>query len=203
MAQVSLITLIADARSGRLVSFPTDTVPALAVLPDRAEQLFSAKQRDLSKPLILMAATLESLWDYVVGSEAERAIWQQVAKRYLPGALTLVLPASSQVPTAMNPLDPSTIGVRVPDHPIAQAILQATGPLATTSANLSNQPTLRTMAEIATQFPDVSTLSSLEIETSPGSAVASGIPSTVIEWSGVSWKVLRQGAIAFDAALGV
>lgn len=203
MAQVSLTTLIADARSGHIVSFPTDTVPALAVLPDRAEQLFIAKQRDLSKPLILMAATLESLWDYVVGSEAERAIWQQVAKRYLPGALTLVLPASSQVPAAMNPLDPSTIGVRVPNHTIAQAILQETGPLATTSANLSNQPTLRTMAEIATQFPDVSTLSSLEIETSPGSAAASGIPSTVIQWSGESWKVLRQGAIAFDAAVGV
>ncbi|MBW4522528.1 MAG: L-threonylcarbamoyladenylate synthase [Scytolyngbya sp. HA4215-MV1] len=203
MAQVSLTTLIADARSGRLVSFPTDTVPALAVLPDRADQLFITKQRDGSKPLILMGATLETLWDYVMGSEQERRIWQQVATRYLPGALTLVLPASSLVPRVMNPQDPSTIGVRVPDHAIAQAILQETGPLATTSANLSSQPTLRTMAEIAAQFPDVSTLSSLETETVPGSEAASGIPSTVIQWSGESWKVLRQGAILFDAAVGV
>jgi len=61
MAQVSITDLVAGVRSGCLVSFPTDTVPALAVRPDRAE-IFAAKQRSQNKPLTLMGATSADLW---------------------------------------------------------------------------------------------------------------------------------------------
>lgn len=201
MPQVSLRELVAQACSGEhLVSFPTDTVPALGSRPDRADRIFAAKQRDPAKPLILMAATTAELWAYVMGSPAERQLWQQVAERYLPGALTLVLPASDRVPPTMNPTQPTTIGVRVPNHAVAIAILARTGPLATSSANLSGQPALQTMAEIVAAFPRVFTLSPHENEdtTVPNiSAPTTGVPSTVIRWTGSGWDILRQGAVRF------
>jgi L-threonylcarbamoyladenylate synthase len=202
MTQVSFEVLVAGASSGQdLISFPTDTVPALAARPDRASLISAAKQRSLDKPLILMAAEVKELWSYVAGSSEERQIWQQMADRYLPGALTLVLPASDRVSPELNPKDPTTIGVRVPNHPIAQAILSRTGPLATTSANLSGQPALQTMAEIEAQFPQVLTLSPSELQalqsTSPltSSFSPSGVPSTVVRWTESGWEVLRQGAV--------
>jgi L-threonylcarbamoyladenylate synthase len=207
MTQVSFEVLVAGASSGQdLISFPTDTVPALAARPDRASLIFAAKQRSLDKPLILMAAEVKELWSYVIGSSEERQIWQQMADRYLPGALTLVLPASDRVSPELNPKDPTTIGVRVPNHPIARAILARTGPLATTSANLSGQPALQTMAEVEAQFPQVLTLSPSEQQTlqsaSPlvTSAFPSGVPSTVVRWTQSGWEVLRQGAVELDSS---
>lgn len=192
MTQVAIADLIAGVRAGSLASFPTDTVPALAVLPERAELIFAAKGRSREKPLILMGASPEALWPYVTGSAEEKKIWQKVAAKYWPGALTLVLPASDRVPLAMNPTDPTTIGVRVPDCAIAQKILAQTGPLATTSANRSGEAALQTMAEIETQFPDVLTLDIAELESVKP---VIGLPSTVVKWTGSGWKILRQGGI--------
>jgi L-threonylcarbamoyladenylate synthase len=206
MPQVLLPALVAKALSGEsLVSFPTDTVPALSARPDRADLIFAAKQRTLDKPLILMAATSAELWPYVTGSIAERQLWQQVADRHWPGAVTLVLPSSDRVPPTMNPKQPTTIGVRVPKHPIAIAILAQTGPLATTSANRSGQPALQTMAAIAAAFPQVFTLLPAAAETlsteatlSANTPDPSGVPSTVIRWTGGGWEILRQGAVRLD-----
>ena len=196
MTQVSMNTLVEGAISGdRIVSFPTDTVPALATLPDRSELIFVAKRRSQDKPLILMAASAEALWPYVQGSPAELKLWQQVAKSYWPGALTLVLPASEKVPAAMNSIDRTTIGVRVPNFPLALKILEQTGPLATTSANLSGQPPRLSVAEIEALFPEVLTLVPSEL---PTAITASSLPSTVAKWTGSNWEILRQGAIELE-----
>lgn len=194
MVQVSIDKLIDAAIAGnQVVSFPTDTVPALAARPDQAELIFQTKQRSQDKPLILMGATPDALWPYVKGTVEELLIWQNIAQQYWPGALTLVLPASAKVSVAMNPLDPSTIGIRVPNCAIAQQILARTGPMATTSANLSGQPPLLTMAEINTQFSNVLTLFSSEFDQT---ITASTIPSTVAKWQGNGqWEILRQGCI--------
>lgn len=197
MTQVSMSALVAGASSGQLVSFPTDTVPALAVRPDCSELIFKAKQRSQEKPLILMGAYPASVWSFVKGTDAEMTIWQQVAQKYWPGALTLVLPASAQVPAAMNPSDPTTIGVRVPNSKIAIAILSQTGPLATTSANRSGEPPLQTMEEIEAEFPDVLTLHPHELEATQ--AIPVGIPSTVAKWTGEGWQILRQGGISLES----
>lgn len=190
---VSTQDLIAGALSGSLVSFPTDTVPALATLPHKAELIFAAKQRSQDKPLILMGAKAADLWSFVTGSAEELQVWQQVADTYWGGALTLVLPASKRVPPEMNLADPTTIGLRVPNSAIAQQILSQTGPLATTSANISGQPPLQTIAEIDTAFPDVLTLfPTLATENSIG------VPSTVIKWTGSNWQTLRLGAVKLD-----
>jgi L-threonylcarbamoyladenylate synthase len=196
MAQVSIASLIQGAISGDyIISFPTDTVPALAVRPDRSELIFAAKRRSLDKPLILMAASAQALWPYVQGNPAELKLWQQVAASFWPGALTLVLPASAKVPAAMNPIDPTTIGVRVPNFPLALQILEQTGPLATTSANLSGQPPLESICQIEAQFPQVLTLAP---STSSTTATASSLPSTVAKWTGSEWEILRQGAVQLE-----
>jgi L-threonylcarbamoyladenylate synthase len=119
--------------------------------------------------------------------------------------LTLVLPASQRLPTAMNPSDPTTIGIRVPNHPIAQHILALTGPLATTSVNRSGEPPLLTISEINSQFSEVLTLRPndlAELEERyadqlqlTDSIQPTGQPSTVVKWTGTGWQVLRQGEI--------
>ncbi|WP_017319277.1 L-threonylcarbamoyladenylate synthase [Mastigocladopsis repens] len=208
MTQVSLDALVAGVRAGQLVSFPTDTVPALAALPEQGALIYAAKQRSQDKPLILMAASAEEIWSFVTGRGNEYEIWQRVAKKYWPGALTLVLPASARVPKAMNsvsdedfdpqkdkPTHPMTIGIRVPNSRIAQTILTQTGPLATTSANLSGQPPLQTMAEIEAQFPHVLTLAATEFKDERHGI---GLPSTVVKWTEKNWQILRQGAIKVE-----
>lgn len=203
MSAVSLAELVAAARDGsHLVSFPTDTVPALAARPGSAGMIFAAKQRSETKPLILMGACGEDLWPYVQGSSEEFAVWQRVADRYWGGALTLVLPASDRLPRQMNPTDPSSIGIRVPNSAIARHILAQTGPLATTSVNRSGEPPLITIPEINAGFPEVLTLSVEELtelrqQLEPGKVgtVASGVPSTVVRWMGNGWEVLRQGSV--------
>ncbi|PSB00757.1 L-threonylcarbamoyladenylate synthase [Merismopedia glauca] len=188
MTLVSLSALIQGAKQGSVVSFPTDTVPALAALPSQAELIYQVKQRSLDKPLILMADKAESLWDFVQGSQLEREMWQKVAEIHWAGALTLVLPASERVPPSVNPNHPQSIGIRVPNCALAQEILSQTGPLVTTSANLSGHPPLLSLKEISQVFPDVLTLDT----TSP---TISGIPSTVAQWTGTRWQILRQGIV--------
>ena len=215
MPKVSLDTFTIGAKSGaRLVSFPTDTVPALAARPDQAERLFVLKQRSLDKPLILMAATIDDLWPYLSGTPVEQSIWRSVADRYWPGPLTLVLSASDRLPSMINPTQTGSVGVRIPNHPIALHILTQTGPLATTSANRSGFPALQTMAEIEAQFPTVLTLSDtalVNIQSAWTSGLikgcvhsdswappTSGIPSTIAKWTGKKWEILRQGTIQLE-----
>lgn len=193
MTQVSLDILIKGAIAGKVVSFPTDTVPALAVLPEHADLIFALKKRPPDKPLILMGASITALSPYITGTVAELAAWGQMAQCYWPGQLTLVLPASSQVSALINPINPATVGIRVPAHPIAQAILAQTGPLATTSANLSGEAPLESMSAIENAFPDVLTLANEGLETAI--KLGSGLPSTVAKWTGQGWEILRQGSI--------
>lgn len=191
MTRVSQEELATRAIASFVISFPTDTVPALGVLPDHADKIFTLKQRSQDKPLILMAATAEQLWQFVQGSSQERKIWSQTAQKYWPGALTLVLPASTLVHPSVNPHDPTTIGLRIPNHPLALAILAQTGPLATTSANLSGEPPLETLDEIDRKFPQLPILDYGK----PGEKLGSGLPSTVAKWNVDHWEILRKGYI--------
>ncbi len=189
--------LIAGAIAGKIISFPTDTVPALAVKPELAQDLFQLKQRPPTKPLILMGAAIADLWPYISGTAEEMQLWQNLASQYFPGALTLVLPASDAVPPGMNPTNSQTIGIRIPDHAIALSILKKTGALATTSANISGQAPFLTMGEIAQAFPQVLVYSSKDLD--PQKPMGSGLPSTVIQWTGTDWQLLRQGNLKLSA----
>lgn len=84
MAQGTLQELVEGVLAGKVISFPTDTVPALATLPQKSPLIFAAKQRSQDKPLILMAACAADVWDFVAGTTEELLIWQQMAATYWP-----------------------------------------------------------------------------------------------------------------------
>jgi L-threonylcarbamoyladenylate synthase len=90
----------------------------------------------------------------------------------------------------MNPQTPTSLGIRVPAHDLARAILRQTGPLATTSANRSGQAALLDPGAIAQQFPAAWVLDP-SLNPKPGSGQA----STVARWTPMGWQILRQGAI--------
>jgi L-threonylcarbamoyladenylate synthase len=191
MPQGSIAELAEAARLGQLICFPTDTVPGLATCPEAAAAIYATKQRAFEKPLILMAATPAALWPFVQDKPDEQ-IWRTVAAKYWPGALTLVLPASDRLPHAVNPTNPTSIGIRVPNWPIAQQILAQTGPLATTSLNRSGQEPLEELEAIATEFPTVLTPTA-ELWVLP--CRQDRQPSTVAQWTEQGWSILRQGAV--------
>ncbi len=187
MSLVTMAALVAGARSGKVISFPTDTVPALAVIAARSLEIFKIKQRSPTKPLILMGAKLEDLWDFVETNHQAFTIWQELAQTHLPGALTLVLPAN-EFGKSLNP-GFETIGIRIPAHKSAIALLQQTSPLLTTSANLSGELPLLDMKEISARFPQVLTLD----QTNSAEFIVSGSASTVLAWTDQGWEIKRQG----------
>lgn len=195
MVFVSASVLVEKAIAGEVVSFPTDTVPALAVKPDNAQRIFHAKQRPPTKPLILMAAHRRDLWPYLQDLPEKETIWSAIAQQYWPGALTLVLPASHRLPPAINPQNTGTVGLRIPQQAIALEILEQTGVLATTSANLSGEPPLEWMTQIDQAFPQVSVLQCHPQERQ--GKIGNGRPSTVVAWQDHSWQILRQGHVPF------
>ena len=200
MPLVNFEQLVAKAKANEVISFPTDTVPGVAVKPEYAQKIYELKRRSPDKPLILMAASLEEVWDYVAGSDADKEQWLAIANKYWPGALTLVLPASAKVTKAINPTQSGTVGVRVPDLKIAREILAQTGVMATTSANLSGQPPIEWTEEIALTFPELPVLDCWDVE--QFGKIGSGQPSTVIQWqSDGSWKILRQGSVSLDSTI--
>ena len=204
MPSLTLDALVAYVQSGG-ISFPTDTLAAVAALPRQGQRLYKLKQRPPEKPLILMAATADELWSYTVGQPAERRQWADVVAAHWPGPLTLVLPASDRLPAAMNPLQTGTIGIRIPNHPVARRVLALTGPLATTSTNRSGEPALNEPPEIAAAFPEVGLLETAAIDQILAQAdnasantqprQASGIASTVAQWTDNDWQIIRQGTI--------
>jgi L-threonylcarbamoyladenylate synthase len=172
---------------GSAALFPTDTLPALAASPGQANQLWRLKQRPADKPLILMAASSEDLFACL--GVAPRNEWLEMAAWAWPGAVTLVLPAVGVVAEALNP-GGSSLGLRLPASAEAQALLQLSGPLATTSANISGCPAACTAQEAAQQFPRVPLLAPIPWP------LAAGQASTVVAWRAEGgWQVLRAGAL--------
>ncbi len=127
---------VAALRRGAVIAFPTDTVFGLAALasdPEAVRRIAVIKGRPPEQPLILMAAGPEEMAPFAeLGT-----IGIGLAGRFWPGPLTLIVPAR---PPAAPLGGGRTVGVRVPAHPLALALLSAAGPLATTSANLHGRP---------------------------------------------------------------
>ncbi len=174
-------------RQGEAAIFPTDTLPALASRPEHAAQLWNLKERPQHKPLILMGACANDLWQWL--GRKPLASWTQLADQYWPGALTLVVPAA---PELVNPLHPGgdSIGLRVPACDVALALLRASGPLATTSANRSGEDPCLNPQEAAKRFPNVAQLAPQPWPHPSGKA------STVLRWiDGDGWRMLRRGAV--------
>ncbi len=174
-------------KSGLPIIFPTDTLPAIGCLPKFSNTIYKFKKRDRDKPLILMGSEYKQLIDYV--HESAKEDYENIASKYWPGALTMVIPASEKQTKILTSND-LTLGLRTPNSYMAQSLMKETGPLLTSSANISGFSGSMTAEGIALDFPSVKILSPIPWEKSSGKA------STIIFWkkSG-DWRLIREGEV--------
>ncbi len=174
-------------KSGLPIIFPTDTLPAIGCLPKFSNTIYKFKKRNRDKPLILMGSEYNQLIDYV--HESAKEDYEKIASKYWPGALTMVIPASEKQTTILTSND-LTIGMRIPNSYMAQSFMRETGPLLTSSANISGLKGSITIEGIAKDFPSVKILGPIPWEKRSGKA------STIIIWkkSG-DWRLIREGEV--------
>ena len=177
-------------RSGLPVIFPTDTLPAIGCLPKFSNVIYEFKKRDKKKPLILMGSDRNQLIDYV--HESAKEDYDNIASKYWPGALTMVIPSSGQGSETITSND-HTIGLRIPNSFIAQSLLTEIGPLLTSSANISGFKGSITAEGIALDFPSLGILGPVPWEKSSGKG------STIISWKKNSdWRLIRKGEVSVE-----
>jgi L-threonylcarbamoyladenylate synthase len=175
-------------KRGGLVAFPTDTVygvGALAFDATAVESIYSAKNRPVEKAIPILIGGPEGL-DEVTADIPPIAA--KLAARFWPGALTLVVPKHPNLPDVVS--SAPTVGVRVPDHPVARALLRAAGPMAVTSANISGEASPKTAEEVNRQLNGRIPLI-LDGGETPG-----GVPSTVVNCLGTEPVILREGPVS-------
>jgi L-threonylcarbamoyladenylate synthase len=171
--------------AGRLVIFPTDTVYGLATDPFNEAavlRLIDAKRRDEAKGFPILVANLEMAKELVKFSSMALSI----ASKFWPGALTLVLPLRKSMPSIVTG-DRQTLGVRVPDHPIARQLAEI--PIIGTSANISGRESPLSAEDAINQLGDSV---DLVLDTGP---TKEGIASTIIDLTTKTPRIIREGAI--------
>ncbi|HEU5112190.1 MAG TPA: L-threonylcarbamoyladenylate synthase [Acidimicrobiia bacterium] len=184
---MSLDRAIAAIRRREVVGLPTDTVYGIGADPlseVAVARLFELKGRPDHKPIGLLVASLEQA--AVIG-EIE-GVAAELAAEHWPGALTLVVAPKVILADWVGDSQRLTVGLRVPDHEIARELLEAVGPLAVTSANLSGDSESMSDEDARAVFGD---LVPVYVEgRAPG-----GEASTVVDVTGADVVVLRQGPV--------
>ncbi len=178
---------------GGIVAFPTDTVYGLGALAFEnaaIESIYIAKDRPIEKAIPILIGDLSDL-DKVAVNIPGMAL--RFAARFWPGPLTCIVPKKQTLPLAVSAT--STVAVRIPDHPDALALLRAAGPMAVTSANISGQPSPSTAQEVYEQLNGRIPLI-LDGGTTPG-----GVPSTLVDCTGIEPIILREGPISLAELL--
>ncbi|GBF35652.1 TsaC protein [Desulfocucumis palustris] len=176
-------------RNGGLVAFPTETVYGLgaSALDDNAvEGIFRAKGRPQDNPLIVHVADMDRVWELVSGVPARAA---GLMEKFWPGPLTVILRdggvAAKKVTAGLD-----TLALRMPDHPVALALIRAAGvPVAAPSANLSGRPSPTTAEHVRND------LSGRLDAILDGGPAGLGVESTVVDLSGETPVLLRPGGI--------
>ena len=180
---------------GGVIAYVTDTVWGLGCLPENenaVKKIYEIKHREAQKPLILMSNEAYNLLEYIQQPLSKTA--SKLIKKYFPGALTLVLEKSSKTPdfvtSGMN-----TVGIRVPDNEVFKEICEITPGhvLATTSANLSHQPSAKTYEQALENMKDLA-----DIVIPDYGCFAKGLESTVAGIFDNEIKIFRQGAIKLE-----
>jgi len=194
-------SLAADAlRAGLVVALPTDTVYGLAVDPSSAhavERLFALKERPSDIALPLLVGTRAQ-----VGAIAGPldGLARDLAGRYWPGPLTLVLPRKTGFDVDLGGPPPArhTVGVRLPAHPLVVSLCTELGPLAVTSANRHGAPPATTVDEVVDAFAEEEGTGDRGLAAILDGGRCDGSPSTVVECLGGPPRCLRQGAIPWS-----
>lgn len=183
-------------REGGLVAFPTETVYGLgadAMNEEAVHNIFAAKGRPADNPLIVHVCDRDMVDRVCFVSETA----QKLMDAFWPGPLTLLLPKKDCVPTATTAGLP-TVGVRMPDHPAALALIRESGvPIAAPSANLSGRPSPTTAKHV---YEDMNGRIEMILD---GGDCRVGVESTVLDVSGPEPVVFRPGAVTPEMVAAV
>ena len=186
-------TAINTLRDGGVVAIPTDTLYGLAACAfdeTAVAKVFALKGRPAGMALPLLLADAGDAHRCAVDLPPA---FERLAARFWPGALTLIARKSDAVPYAVT-AGMDTVGLRVPDHPLARSVARLLGtPITGTSANRSGMPGLTTAQAVRDEFGDAIGYV-LDGGDAPG-----GVASTVLDLSRDTPRILRQGAIGRDA----
>ena len=181
---------ISILKRGGIVAFPTDTVYGLGACASNeqaVERVYELKERPRNMALPLLLANVSQIGE--VTENVPQIAWL-LARHFLPGALTLVLPKSDSLPDIIT-AGGGTIAVRIPAHPVPVALAEGLGtPIIGTSANLSGKPSALTADEVYSQFGD-----SIDLIIN-GGRCPGGRESTIVDATGETLVILREGAIA-------
>lgn len=188
----SAVSEAADAlRAGAVVGMPTETVYGLAALasnPAAVRRVFAIKGRPANHPVILHVAGVTGLrrWSRDLPPYAVR-----LAQALWPGPLTLVVPATNEVPRYITG-GQDTVGIRCPAHPVALALIEQAGPVAAPSANRFGQVSPVSASDVIADIGD--RLESRDVVLD-GAACPVGVESTILDCTGSAPRVLRWGAV--------
>lgn len=180
--------------SGGVVVVPTDSVYGIscAALPGNPghERIFRIKRRDRAQTLPWLIGAADDLLRYARDLPA----WaKDVASEFWPGALTLVVEASDEVPEEYRRAD-GTVALRLPDSDIVRELAERVGvPIATTSANLHGQPAAASASELDPRLVADADL------TLDGGALPLGVASTIVDATAGEPRILRDGPLSCQA----
>lgn len=187
MKIISQIEALEKLKTGKPIIFQTDTLPAIACMPEYSNIIYKIKKRDKNKALILMGSQVQQVLDYV--DNDARDDFQKVAEKFWPGPLTLIIPIRKN--KSLNFISSeNTLGIRIPDSLTARSLILETGPLATSSANISGLDTSFVAESVSNDLPNVDLLGPVPWEE------CSGLGSTIISWvKDGKWRLVREGQI--------
>ena len=177
-------------RQGGLIAFPTDTIYGVAgdpFNPNALRKIYQAKERPDEKALPVLIGAFDQLTGLV--SDLPEGV-EAIARAFWPGPLTLVLPKNPSLPPELSAYP--TVGVRMPDLTFTLSLLRQTGPLATTSANISGGPNPTSAQDVLDQLSGRIDLV-LDGGPTPGPTA-----STVADVSTREIKILREGPISLS-----
>lgn len=178
---------LAAILDGQVVGMPTDTVYGIGVDPfnlDAVERLFELKGRPEHKPVGVLVATIDQARE--IGEITDQAA--ELAARHWPGALTLIVTPKVVLSDWVGDKQSRTVGIRVPDHPVASHLLELSGPLAVTSANRTGGEETMSDREARDIFGD-------EVAVYLEGRAPGGQASTVVDATGPDLTVLREGPV--------
>lgn len=179
------------AENNALIVYPTDTVYGVGgsmYSIEAIEKIYAAKEREFTSPLIALVSDKNKVAEIAHMGKNEEKI-EKLMKEFWPGALTIILDKRDNVPSRMVS-GGASVGVRMPNHPVALDIIEACGGiLPTTSANISGEASPKNHTEVSENFK-----SRVEIVVEGGDCPV-GIESTIIDMRGEP-KILRAGGIS-------
>ena len=182
-------------KSGELIIYPTDTVYGLGAIISNEESInniYFAKSRSFNSPLIALLSSVDKVDEVAEVSVEDRELLNKLAKAFWPGALTVILRKKDYIPEIMVS-GGNTIGVRIPNLDLAIKIIDlAGGVLATTSANISGEPSPKSYEELS---ETIKSKVNLLID---GGECKLGEVSTIIDLTKRVPKILRKGAITTE-----